>query len=188
MNPQFIVMIGAGMVALMTLLLMLVILSGYRKVGSNEVMIISGRRVQLPDGRVIGFRIVKGGGTFVWPLLEKVDVLSLEVFTVELPRLRVAVGGGGWFEGDGLAQVKINGDDAAIMAVAEHFLSKSQDEIKRLVRPVLEKHLNSVVESSSAEEAAQNPAAYAAKVQASASADLGRMGASLVSFTLRNAR
>lgn len=163
-------------------------LSRYVKVGPNQVLIVSGRKVQLPDGRFVGFRIVKGGGTFVFPMLERADVLSLEVTTIEMPRSRAQTAGGRAVEADCIAQVKINSGDASIVAAAEHFLSKSRTEIKNIVRPVLEKYLNSVLGSSGLEETIQNPAACAAKVQTSVSTDLGKMGLSMISFTIRNAR
>jgi flotillin len=90
-------------------------------------------------------------------------------------------------EVDCSAQVKINGDDASIAAAAELFLNKSPADIKNIVRPVIETHLGRVLGGLSLEEAVQNPAACAARVQTSAAADLGKMGLSLISFTLRNA-
>src|SRR5262245_27010277 len=60
----------------------------YTKVGPNQVLIVSGRkhRYQDPDGTVQsrGFRVVKGGGTFVLPVFEKVDILSLELLTIDV--------------------------------------------------------------------------------------------------------
>src|ERR1035438_1219270 len=57
--------------------------SRYIKVGPNEVLVVSGRKHRYtdPDGTVQsrGFRIRKGGGTFVIPVIEKVDRLSLEL-------------------------------------------------------------------------------------------------------------
>jgi hypothetical protein len=61
----------------------------YAKVGPNQVLIVSGRKHHLPDGTSVGFRIVKGGGTFVFPIIEKLDVLSLEVLTIEMPKCKV---------------------------------------------------------------------------------------------------
>jgi flotillin len=62
--------------------------SRYTKVGPNQVLVVSGHRHKFvgPDGTVQyrGFRIVKGGGTFVLPVLEKVDVLSLELLTIDV--------------------------------------------------------------------------------------------------------
>ncbi len=52
--------------------------SRYTKVGPNQVLVISGRKRRFldPDGtaREVGFRIVKGGGVFVWPVFEKIDL------------------------------------------------------------------------------------------------------------------
>jgi flotillin len=112
----------------------------------------------------------------------------LEVTTIDLPRAKAQAAGGRAVEADCSAQVKINSDDVSIVAAAEHFLSKSQTEIKNIVRPVLEKHLSSVLGSLSIEEATQNPAACAAKVQTSVSTDLEKMGLSVISFAIRNAR
>ena len=62
--------------------------SRYTKVGPNQVLVISGRKHRMvdPDGtaRDVGFRIVKGGGVFVWPVYEKVDILSLELLTIDV--------------------------------------------------------------------------------------------------------
>src|ERR1041385_7766959 len=62
--------------------------SRYTKVGPNQVLVISGRKHRMidPDGtaREVGFRIVKGGGVFVWPVYEKVDILSLELLTIDV--------------------------------------------------------------------------------------------------------
>jgi flotillin len=62
--------------------------SRYTKVGPNDVLIVSGRRHRFVDfegqAGFRGFRIVKGGGTFVWPVIEKVDILSLELLTIDV--------------------------------------------------------------------------------------------------------
>jgi flotillin len=188
MNFPGLIVIATVVIVLVVFLLMFMVLSRYTKVGPNQVLIVSGRKIQLPDGTFAGFRVVKGGGTFVWPVIERTDILSLEVTTIEMARARAQTAGGRAVEADGIAQIKISGDDASIVAAAEHFLSKSQTEIKNIVRPVLEKHLSSVLGGSSLEETTQNPAACAARVQTSAAADLGKMGLNLISFTIRNAR
>ena len=64
-------------IVLALVLFLLVYLCRYRICGPNEVMVISGR------GK-LGFRIVKGGGTFIWPTIERVDKLSLDDMTLEV--------------------------------------------------------------------------------------------------------
>jgi flotillin len=180
--------IAAVIVILVIFLQIVILLSRYTKVGPNQILVVSGRQRRLPDGTVIGFRVVKGGGTFVFPVLEKVDVLSLDVLTVEMPRTKARAAGGSSVEVDGMAQIKINGDDASIIPAMEFFLGKKSDEIPGIVRPVLEKHVVEVLGGSSAESIVQNPAACAAAVQKAAAGDLAKMGLSLISVTLRNAR
>src|SRR5690349_11760586 len=78
---------SAGMVILLIFAGM-IWASRYTKCGPNQVIVISGRqkRYIAPDGteQVLGFRIVKGGGTFVIPVVEKVDILSLELLTIDV--------------------------------------------------------------------------------------------------------
>jgi hypothetical protein len=67
MNPQLTPLLAAVILVLAMIVFMVIALSRYMKVGPNQVLIVSGRKVHLPDGRCVGFRLVKGGGTFVFP-------------------------------------------------------------------------------------------------------------------------
>ena len=71
----------------------------------------------LEDGSAVGFRIVKGGGTFVWPVLEKVDLLSLELLTIDVQTPEVYTSKGVPVKVDGVAQIKVKGDDISIRTV-----------------------------------------------------------------------
>src|SRR5882724_7215131 len=109
--------------------------SRYTKVGPNQVLVISGskHRITDPDGTAhdVGFRIVKGGGVFVWPVYEKVDILSLELLTIDVQQEQdVYTSKGVPVRVDGVAQIKVKGDDVSIATAAEQFLSKTTDEIK----------------------------------------------------------
>src|SRR3569833_4302548 len=64
-------LIGAvGVILFVVILFIAIWASRYTKVGPNEVLVISGRKRRRtdPDGtqREVGFRIVKGGGVFVF--------------------------------------------------------------------------------------------------------------------------
>jgi flotillin len=188
MNPPYAVILAVIALVVVMFIFVAIWASRFVKVGPNQVLVVSGRKVQLPDGRFVGYRMVKGGGTFVLPVIERTDVLSLEVITVEMPGSKAQTAGGHAVQADCVAQVKINSDDVSLLAATERFLSKSQPETANIVRPILEKHLSSVLASSSLEAASQNPAACAALVQAAAASDLARMGLSMLGFTMRNAR
>ena len=186
-----------GVAAMLTLLVTVIIIfaifaSRYTKVGPNEVLVISGRKRRLvdPDGksREVGFRIVKGGGVFVWPVFERQDSLSLELLTIDVQTPEVYTSKGVPVKVDGVAQIKIKGDDVSIATAAEQFLSKSTDEIKNVAMQTLEGHLRAILGTMTVEEIYQNRDAFASRVQEVAASDMANMGLGIVSFTIRDIR
>jgi flotillin len=198
-NPMFaitltgpIIIVAAVVLAVVLLLVIITVLSRYTKVGPNEVLVASGvkRKFVDPDGetRTRGFRIVKGGGTFVWPVIEKVDILSLELMTIDVQTPEVYTSKGVPVKVDGVAQVKIKGDDISIATAAEQFLSKPTEEIKSVAMQTLEGHLRAILGTMTVEEIYQNRDAFASKVQEVAATDMQNMGLGIVSFTIRDIR
>ena len=167
-------------------------LSRYTKVGPNQVLIVSGRKHRMADvdGAAVerGFRIVKGGGTFVLPVVEKVDILSLELLTIDVQTPEVYTSKGVPVKVDGVAQIKVKGDDVSIATAAEQFLSKATDEIKNIATQTLEGHLRAILGTMTVEDIYQNRDAFASKVQEVAAGDMANMGLSIVSFTIRDIR
>src|SRR4051812_36015186 len=168
------------------------VLSRYTKVGPNEVLVVSGRKHRYldPDGteRGRGFRIVKGSGTFVYPIVEKVDILSLELLTIDVQTPEVYTSKGVPVKVDGVAQIKVKGDDISISTAAEQFLSKGTEDIKNIAMQALEGHLRAILGTMTVEEIYQNRDAFASKVQEVAAGDLANMGLQIVSFTIRDIR
>src|SRR2546425_1705248 len=185
--PIVIVVLGVG-----AFLLIWMVLSRYTKVGPNDVLIVSGRKHRFvdPDGtvRARGFRIVKGGGTFVIPVFEKVDILSLELLTIDVNTPEVYTSKGVPVKVDGVAQIKVKGDDISIATAAEQFLSKGVEEIKNIAMQTLEGHLRAILGTMTVEEIYQNRDAFASKVQEVAAGDMANMGLGIVSFTIRDIR
>jgi flotillin len=188
MSPNYLIIIAMGAVILWVFLFVGIWASRYAKVAPNQVLVVSGRKYRLPDGTSVGFRIVKGGGTFVFPVIERLDVLSLGVFTIEMPKAKIPSAQGVPATVDCVARAKIKGDDVSIFASIQHFLSKKEDEIKNSVWLVLEKHLRAVFTRLSTEEINRDLAACATNVEAAASADLAELGVTIVSFTIRGVR
>src|SRR6266853_719971 len=186
--PIVIVVLGVG-----GFLLIWMVLSRYTKVGPNDVLIVSGRKHRFvdPDGtvRARGFRIVKGGGTFVYPIVEKVDILSLELLTIDVQQQQdVYTIKGVPVRVDGVAQIKVKGDDISIATAAEQFLSKSVDDIKNIAMQTLEGHLRAILGTMTVEEIYQNRDAFASKVQEVAAGDMANMGLGIISFTIKDIR
>ncbi|HEX3627651.1 MAG TPA: SPFH domain-containing protein [Verrucomicrobiae bacterium] len=178
--------------ALIVFMLVYAVLSRYTKVGPNQVLVISGRKHKVidPDGtaREVGFRIRKGGGAFVWPIFEKVDILSLELLTIDVQTPEVYTSKGVPVKVDGVAQVKVKGDDISIRTASEQFLGKATDEIRNIATQTLEGHLRAILGTMTVEEIYQNRDAFASRVQEVAAGDTANMGLTIVSFTIRDIR
>src|ERR1035438_6772008 len=183
-----IVIIAAVVIVIVVFLLLYMVFSRYTKVGPNQVLVVSGIKHREQDGTKVGFRIVKGGGTFVWPIFEKVDVLSLELLTIDVQTPEVYTSKGVPVKVDGAAQIKIKGDDVSIATAAEQVLSKSTEEIKSVAMQTLEGHLRAILGTMTVEEIYQNRDAFASKVQEVAAGDMANMGLGIVSFTIRDIR
>ena len=190
--PLITIIFGVGALLLVVFIFMGIWASRYTKVGPNQVLVISGRkhRITDPDGnsREVGFRIVKGGGVFVWPVFEKVDILSLELLTIDVQTPEVYTSKGVPVKVDGVAQTKVKGDDVSIGTAAEQFLSKGVDEIRNIATQTLEGHLRAILGTMTVEDIYQNRDAFASKVQEVAAGDMANMGLTIVSFTIRDIR
>ncbi len=162
----------------------------YTKVGPNEVLIISGRRRTVPDPsggrRTVGYRLVHGGGTFVWPIKEKVQRMSLELMTLEVRTPEVYTAMAVPVTVDGVAQIKVKGDDASIALAAEQFLSRSREEVMRTLLQTLEGHMRAILGTMVVEEIYRGRQELARRVREAAAEDLGKMGMEIISLTIRN--
>ena len=171
--------------------LAIVYASRYKKVGPNEVLIISGRTTTVTDptsgGRVKrSFRIVRGGSAFIWPVLERVDAISLELMTIEVVTTSVYTSQGVPVTVDGVAQVKVGSDEVSMITAAEQFLSKNEEEIQNVALQTLEGHLRAILGTLSVEEIYRDRDKFAQRVQEVSALDMRNMGLIIVSFTIKN--
>lgn len=176
--------IGGIVLVVVIFILISVFVGRYIKVGPDEALIVSGRKKKLPNGQVVGFRIVRGGATFVWPILEVAKTISLRIMPLDV-NSSAYTSQGVQVTVDGVAQVKIDSSQEAIATAAEQFLSLKEEEIRRIGTQTLEGHLRSIVGNLTVEEINQNRDVFAQKVQELAAGDLANMGLKIISFTIR---
>jgi flotillin len=189
MDPLVALLLGVPVIAAVGVALGLAL--AYRKVGPNEVLIISGRRARYLD-RETGdsvdksFAVLHGGGTLVWPIREKVDRMSVELMTLEILTPEFFTKFGVPIVVDGIAQIKVRSDDpVALATAAEMFLSKSAQEMNEIAHQMMQGHLRAVISTLPFEEIHANPEAFAQTVQRLTAEDLANMGIQVVSFTIR---
>jgi flotillin len=157
----------------------------YTKAGPNEVLIISGRRGRDREGESIGYRIVRGGGTYVRPFSEKVQRLSLELMQFDVRTGETYSSHGVPVQVDGVCMVKVDPSDAGIQLAAEQFLSRGRDDIVRTAQQAIEGHLRAAIGAHSIEDVYRERAKLVAATKELAGPDLNSMGLEIVSLTIR---
>ncbi len=167
------------------LIAMMLLSRNYIKVSPNRAAVISGRSRKLPDGTVVGYRLVRGGATLIVPFLEKVEYLSLNVITVPLATSRAYTVQGVPVSVKAVANVKIKGDDESMRAAAERFLGMQPDEFHKLVFQTLEGHLRAILGTLTVEEINNDRQSFAQKLTTEAAGDLEKMGIGLDALTIQ---
>ncbi|MBI2926451.1 MAG: flotillin family protein [Verrucomicrobia bacterium] len=164
--------------------------SRYTKVGPNEVLVVSGRKYVITEAegrsQVRGFRLVKGGGVFVWPVFEQAAVLSLAPLAIDLALADVRTRDGGAVELRAETQVKIKSDDESLTKAAECVLGKTADEIKQLVRRTLESALSTRLCGWTRQEIARSQREVFATLRDAAAPELAKLGLEILSFNVLN--
>lgn len=186
---NLLVLIGAIVVVLV--IIVLAFAKQYQSVGPNEVLIISGgrkRTIVEPDGtkRKIGYRMHIGGGTFVMPLIERSEVLPLEVLTITIKTPEVLTAQGVHIIAEAAAQVKVGSDEHAIRMAAEQFLATGSQGIKDVSYHILEGRMRATIGASTVEQIYQNREEFNTNVMEASSDDFTRMGMMILSFALKD--
>ncbi len=173
---------GIGIIVIAVLAALALLIAIYRfsknyiKVPPNAVAILSGKKHKAPDGTVKGFRIVQGGAAFRWPLLERIDFLRLNVFTIPLEIKRAYTLKGVPISVKAVANVKIKGELTPLYAASERFLGMPDDQIQRVIFQTLEGHLRAILGTLTVEEVNSDRSSFAQKLTSEAAVDLERMG------------
>ena len=185
------ILIGAILIVLGLLILLLA--KQYRKVGPNEILIISGGRRKTkiaPDGTKskIGYRYRVGGGTFVFPFIETVDFLPMEVLTLNISTPEVLTTGGVPLMADAVAQIKVDSSEHMIHLAAEQFLGVGKEGIREVAESILEGKMREVIGTLTVEEIYKGRHDFSSQVQQIVQPDFSRMGLVLMSFALKDIR
>jgi flotillin len=182
-----------GFVGLIALVV-LVAVSRFKVSGPDEAFIITGRKgrgsVRNPETGEIstdlsGQKVVMGASTFVLPVVQKLHVLNLSS-----RRIPVAIRGAVSAQGikcdlEGVAIVKVGGNEDAIRASAQRFLDQ-QAGIELFTQEVLAGSLRAIVGRLTVEEIIKDRAAFASAVAEEAETSLTNQGLALDTFQLQD--
>jgi flotillin len=190
MSPVITAVIG---VVVLLVLLALVVITRYKVAGPSEAFIITGRRGKKSTdpvtGRIStdnsGQKVVVGGGVFVIPFVQQ--KFTLDLSSRHIP---ISVRGAVTLRGvksnlEGVAIVKVGGNEDSIRAAAQRFLQQ-QDGIVGFTQEVLSGALRSIVGRMSVEDVIRDRAAFAGQVAEEAEASLSGQGLVLDAFQIQD--
>ncbi len=189
--PSFLIP-AVGLVALVVLVFLL-IASRYKVAKPNEAFLITGRKgkeVRNPETGLVstdlsGQKVVMGGGVFVVPFIQRLHVLDLSSRRI-MVTIRNAVSGQGIkLNVDGVAIVKVGGNEDSIRAAAQRFLTQ-QDEIETFTQETLAGSLRSIVGSLTVEQIIRDRAAFAQRVTDESESSLTGQGLVLDTFQIQD--
>lgn len=184
-------LILTGIIIVVLTLIALLLAKQYRKVGPNEVLVISGGRKRVviaPDGTKtkVGYRYRLGGGTFVLPFVETVDTLPMEAITTTIKTPEVLTNGGVPIMAEAVAQIKIDSSDNSIRLAAEQFLGLGREGIQAVAETVLEGKMREVMGTMTVEQIYKARHEFSSNVTMAAQSDFSRMGLNIMSFALKD--
>ena len=169
------IVIGVGVVVAA---LVALFAAGYVKSPPDTAYIISGfRKTRILIGKA-GFRI---------PFLERLDKLSLKMFSVDVKTtdfvpnaeyINVKV--------DATVKIRIGQSEEMMTLASKFFLNEGEDMIIRRVQDTLEGNMREIVGQMKLEEMVIDRKAFGERVQENAVPDLMKMGLEMISFNVQS--
>ncbi|HEY6292272.1 MAG TPA: SPFH domain-containing protein [Terriglobia bacterium] len=179
MNTQALwVVIGLGILGV--IILMTYLASLYRKVGPHQALVVYGFG---------GTRIVKGGGAFIFPMVQNCRELSLELMSFDVaPQQDLYTKQGVAVTVEAVAQIKVKSDPESIQTASEQFLTKTPPEREGLIRLVMEGHLRGIIGQLTVEQIVKEPEMVSDRMRSTCADDMNKMGLEVISFTIKEVR
>ncbi len=181
--------LATGFVVLM--IAYLVVRSRYKKAGPDEVLIVFGglrlfsRKVASDSGVDESYRIVRGGGTFIWPAWESYDRLSLRIMTLEINQPHVYTEQGIPINVKAVAQVKVSSSPDQIRRAAGAFLGMEVNAVQATIQETVAGHLRGIIGTLTVEQLYRDQRSFQEKVREEAHRDLEGMGFEVKSFVFQ---
>ena len=157
--------------------IIVILVTGYKKAPPDTAFIISGLRKKI----IIGKASVK------IPFFERMDKLSLKLIAIDV-KTSNAVPTADYIniQVDAAVNIKISSEPQRLALAAENFLNQNTQYIAGIAREVLEGNMREIVGRMRLEEMVSDRQKFANLVKENAEPDLAAMGLDIVSFNVQN--
>jgi len=167
-----------AVVLFVIVLAIFVLLALWKRVPQNKAAVVTGRKK----------KIISGKGGLVIPLLERVDMISLENIKIPLNIDRAISSQGVPVTVRSVAVVKVKSDAESIYSAVEQFFRGATDktaaEIATQSSYVLVGKLREIIAKMTVEEIYQDKDKFSSEVQENAAISLAEMGLEIKAFTV----
>jgi flotillin len=175
--------VGSGVIVALIIVAIIVLIVAYatgrfKVAGANEALVRTGG-TQL--------KVVRAGRVIVLPLIHKLGRLHLSARQINVNLSDAVTKQGIKVAVQGVATVKIGGDEESIRNAAERFVDR-EDQIDSIVKNVLEGSLRSIVGTLTVEELNYDRQKFQQEVQSAAKGDLATSGLTIDNFTIQAIR
>jgi flotillin len=174
-NTQTLITTGAVVALVIAFFAVIVFVSKrIRRVPPNQALVIVGRGAGRKEAAGTGQKVVIGGRTFVWPILQQGFPISLEqrqigitVEGVDKNRIKIAI--------KASINFKVRGDEEGVRRAAQRFLSQ-QEALTDIIKESLEGSLRSIVGDMTIEQIISDRKGLSDRVVESTKVDLSEQG------------
>ncbi|MCQ2219289.1 MAG: flotillin family protein [Paludibacteraceae bacterium] len=180
-------MIGDSNVGMMVAILVIVaifsviaILTRYRKCKPDQIMVIYGRT----GSKEKSAKLIHGGGSFVWPIVQGVDYLSLRPFQVDCflkgaisaQNIRVNV--------PTIITVAISTDAAVMQNAAERLLGRPHSEIEADVKDLAYGQMRGIISDMKIEELNNDRDKFVEQIRKNLGTELNKLGLDIINVNI----
>jgi flotillin len=152
----------------------------------NEILIFSGRKHQLPDGTVVGYKVVRRGWAIRIPMLQTISRMDMRLFMVEVSVANAYSKAGIPLTVHAIANMKVSSNPAQVRNAVERFLGMQPQQIAAVARQTLEGVLREVVAQLTPEEVNEDRLKFAESLKANAQDDFDKLGLELDVLKVQN--
>ena len=161
------------------ILVIIMLASLYKRIPQNKAAVITGYRKK---------RVISGGGGLVIPIIERLDIISLENIKIPLDIDNAISSQGVPVTVKSVAVVKVKSDNESIYSAVEQFFrgatEKTASEIATQSSYVLVGKLREIIAKMTVEEIYQDKDKFSSEVQENAGISLAEMGLEIKAFTV----
>ena len=160
----------------------------YRKVGQNQVLIITGGLlngpylVNVPETNT-KVKVVKGGGTWVWPIIQQAEVESLDTFTIDVEVQNVMTKDAVKVNAKANVVLRVGGDKKSIAIASEKILGLNEQERNQQMYLVTKGAVRDTLSQMTPKDA-YNREQFATNVKAACEPIFSNMGLEITSMSI----